>query len=97
MPCIISFSIGEPKIASGIFVGESPVIQSQQIENCGVEVVEVHWVVDGFSSEFVGGAVAEAAFDAASGHPEGKAGAIVSASAAVVFVGAAAKLSALIR
>ncbi len=80
-----------PAVAEGQFF----VIEAQEVEDGGVKVVHVDFVLDGFVAEFIGGAVGEAGFDAAAGEPGGEAEGVVVAAGAIFFgVGGAAKLAA---
>ena len=47
--------------------GEVFVVEAEEVEHGGVEVVERVDVFDGLESEFVGGAMADAGFDAGAG------------------------------
>lgn len=63
------------------------VIQPQQVQNCGVQIVDGADLVDGLVTEFVGGAVAEGAFDTRSGHPRGEAVRVVVAAVGSLLEG----------
>ena len=49
--------IGQAEIAAGVAVGELLVIEAQQVQDRGVQVVDVDRVFDGLEAEFVGRAV----------------------------------------
>ena len=57
--------VGQPEIASGVPVGEVFVLNSQQVKDRGVEVVDVDLVDHRLMPELIGLAVADAALDAA--------------------------------
>ena len=61
--------VGQPEISPGVVVGEFLVIEAQQRQECGVEIVDMNWVFSGRESELVGGAVHGAALHAAAGQP----------------------------
>ena len=61
--------VGQSKVAPGIVVGQAFVIQAQQVQDRGVQVVDVDWVFNGVPAEFVGGAVSHASSDAAASQP----------------------------
>ena len=63
-----SGDIGEAEIAAAVAVGEAFVVEAEQVQHGGVEVVDVDGVVLGAEAEVVGGSVGDAAFDAASCH-----------------------------
>ena len=65
--------VGEAEAAAVVGVGELLVIEAELVEDGGVDVVDVGFVDGGVVADFVGFAVAHAAFDAASGHPGGEA------------------------
>ena len=46
-------------------------VQSQQVQNGGMPIVDVHFALYGFVAVFVGGSVAESALYAATGYPSG--------------------------
>ena len=51
--------VGQPQVASGVSVGQTLVIEPEQVEDRGVQVVNVHRVLDSVVAEFVGFAVGE--------------------------------------
>ena len=61
-------------------VSEALVVESEQVQDGGVEVMDGDHVLDGFVSELIGGPVAKAFFDTGSSHPAGKPGRVVVAS-----------------
>src|SRR6266567_35295 len=65
-------SVGQPEITPAVGVGELQVVYAEQIEDSGVEIVHVHGLLHGLIAEVVGGAVCDAALDAAPGHPQRK-------------------------
>ena len=46
-----------PKVAAGVAIGELLVIEAQQVQHRGVQVVNVDLLLDGLKAEVVGGAV----------------------------------------
>lgn len=82
--------IGESEVASGVAVSEFFVVEAEEVQHGGVEVVDVDAIFDGLESEFVGGAVDVSAFDAAACEPCGEA--VVIVIAAVDFSGVGAGL-----
>ena len=52
------------------FVGELGVIDSQAVQNRGVEVVDIHWIFHDVVTEVIGLAEGDAAFNATAGHPQ---------------------------
>lgn len=91
----MSMHIGQTEITSIIAIGEPFVIESQLVKEGGVQVVHMHLVLHGVVSEFIGGAVTESGFEAATGQPHGETARVVVASGAIVFrIGSAAKFTA---
>jgi hypothetical protein len=69
--------IRQPVIPSRVAEGEAFVVEAEEVEDGGVEVVDVDLVLDRTEAEVVGGAVGEAAADAAAGQPGGEAPVVV--------------------
>ena len=59
----IAVNIGEAEVTAGVAVGELLVVDSEDVEDGGMEVVHMHFVLLGIVAEIVGGAVAVARFD----------------------------------
>ena len=76
----MAVDIGEAEVSAGVAVGELFVVEAHEVENGGVEVVDVDFVFDGGKAEFVGGAVGETAFDTTSCKPDGEAMVVVVAT-----------------
>jgi hypothetical protein len=74
--------VGQAEIAAGVSVGEAGVIEAEQVQEGGMEVVDVDRFFDGAVAELIGGAISHAAFDSAAGEPDGKAPVIVISTAA---------------
>src|SRR5262245_53486903 len=81
--------IRQPKIASLEKVGQFFVIESEQVQQRGVEVMDVDFVDLRFVAEIVGLPVDEARFAAAARKPNGEAGWAVVASGEGVVLAAA--------
>src|SRR5450631_568636 len=62
-------SVGQAEITTAVRIREFQVIDAEQIQNGGVQVMHVGRFFDGFVPEVISGAVGDAALDAASGHP----------------------------
>ena len=72
--------VGQAEVAAGVAVGEPLVVEAQQVQHRGVQVVNVNGVFDRREAEFVGGAVDRAPFHAASRQPAGEAVMVVVAA-----------------
>ena len=86
--------IGQPEVTAGITVGEAFVIDAQQVQNRGVQIVDVDSIMDGAKTEVVRFAVRHATFDASAGHPCCEAEMIVITTVAVFGRRRAAKFAA---
>src|SRR5713101_2570278 len=64
--------VGETEVPALELVGEPLVVDAQQVEHGGVQVVHRDDILDGVVAEVVGAAVRDAALDAAAGQPDGK-------------------------
>jgi hypothetical protein len=64
-----SVDVGQAVVAALEFVGELMMVDSQAVQDCGVEVVDVDRVADDIVAVVVGFAVGDSATDASSGHP----------------------------
>ena len=52
--------VGQTKIAAGVTVGQPFVVEAQQVQQRGVQVVDADSILDGAESEVVGRAVGQA-------------------------------------
>ncbi len=68
----IPADIGQAVVAAAVAVGQLFVVDAHQVQDGGVEIVDVDFVFHGVPAEFVGRAVGHAAFDAAAGEPHGE-------------------------
>ena len=75
-----AFNVRQPEVAAGVAVGELLVVEAQEVQNRGVQVVDVDAVLDGLEAEVVGRAVDVAAAHAAAGQPHREAVVIVVAA-----------------
>jgi len=61
--------IGEAKISTCIPVGEPLIVQTQQVENRCLKIVDVHLAFDDTVTKVVRIAVSQTAFHSATSHP----------------------------
>jgi hypothetical protein len=66
----IAVDIRKPEIATAVIECEGFVIETQKVQDRGVPVVNVDWILNGLIAEFVGGPIGKTAFYAAAGHPD---------------------------
>jgi four helix bundle protein len=90
----LAMNIRQAEITAAVAVCEPLVIEAHQVQDGGVEIVDMHAVLDGVNSEFVGRAVDHAAADSATGHPHGETGAVVVAAALALGSGRASEFAA---
>ena len=64
--------VGEARIPAGVAVGQPGVIKAEQVQNRGVQVVDVDLLLDRPKAEFIGGAMHVPALDAAARQPHGE-------------------------
>jgi hypothetical protein len=72
--------VGEAEVAALGAEGELGVVEAEEVKDGGVEVVHVDGIFGDVEAEVVGGAVGEAFFDAAAGHPDGEGTVVVIAA-----------------
>ena len=65
--------ISEPIVATLITVGEAFMVDPEEVEYGGLQVVDMDGILDGCVAELVGGSVGGAAADAPACHEEGEA------------------------
>ncbi len=76
--------VGQAEVAAVEAVGQLRVVEAHQVQDRGVDVVDVDSVLDGLVAELVGGSVLDAALDAAAGHPGGEGVRVVVAARATL-------------
>ena len=76
-----------------VTVHEVEVVNAQQMQDGGVQIMHVETVLHGPQAEFVRFADHLAAFHAAAGHPHGEAGGIMVATIALLAHGCAAEFT----
>ena len=64
-------------MATGVMVSEFIVLQTQKMQDGGVEVTEMDFVIDRCGSGITGTTVDVSTFNTASGQPEGEAAGVV--------------------
>ena len=79
--------VGQAEISSRMAIGQLFVVQSQQVQNGGMPIVDVHFALYGFVAVFVGGSVAESALYPAACHPSGVSLVVVVAAVSALGVG----------
>src|SRR3954452_16990024 len=76
----VTVHIRKAKVAARVTVRQLLVVETQQVQEGGVQVVDVDGILHGTEAELVGGAVDLSALDAAAGHPDREAVRVVIAS-----------------
>ena len=75
--CDVAIYVGESKVTAGVVPGQMRMVQTEQVQDRGVQVVQCHAILDGVVSELVGGTVTDAAFHTAACHPDSEAVCVV--------------------
>src|SRR5262245_48969396 len=84
----VAVDISETEVAAGVAEGEFFVIETEQPQDCGVQIVDVDFVFDGRKSELIRRAVDIAATDAATRQPHAEAVVVVIAAIDLAGIGA---------
>ena len=79
--------VGEPEISARVAEGQRLVIEAHEMENRGVEIVDVDGILHDVDSQFVGHPVGHSAFDAPARHPDGEPVGVMIASHVVLVDG----------
>ena len=53
----LAMHVGQAEVAAAVAVGEAGMVQAHQVQDGGVQVVDVHAVFDGVEAELVGRAI----------------------------------------
>src|SRR6185437_16005904 len=85
---------GEAFVAAVAGEGESFVVEAEDVEDGGVDVVDVDLILDGVEAELVGRAEGEARLDAAAGHEHAEAVGVMVAAVLPLGHGGAAEFAA---
>ncbi len=83
-----SVDVGEAEIASGVAEGELFVVEADEFQQGGVQIVYVHGFFDSFETEFVGGPMCITSADTTACEPHCEAPVVVIASVDFSGVGA---------
>src|SRR3954447_3951653 len=86
--------VGQAEVAAGVAIRQTLVVEPEQVEDRGVQVVIVHLVLDRGEPELVGPAVADAPLHAAAGQPDRISLGVVVAAVGPLGVRRAAELGA---
>lgn len=81
-----SMDVGESEVPTIISEGEFLVVESEQMEECGMQIVHMDFILYGMVAEFVGFAKGEAGFYPSSSEEQGETIGIVIASGSI-FLG----------
>src|SRR5262249_27051733 len=90
----ITVDVGQAEVAAGVPERQPLVVQTHEMKNGRVQVVDVDAVLDGTEAELVRRPVGHAALDAAAGHPHREAPVVVVAAVAALAGRGAAELAA---
>ena len=85
--------VSQSHVASCISVRQVLVVESKDVQNRCVQVVNVHRVVHRFIAKFVSLAICHAGYNTTSGEPEGKTFVVVISSVIILPVRSATELA----
>ena len=68
----VAVDVGQAEVAALAAEGEAFVIDTKLVQDGGVEVVDVDFVLGGVVAKLICGTVGDAGFHAPSGHPHGE-------------------------
>ena len=77
--------VGQAEVAAVVAVGQLLVVEAEQVQDRGVQVVDADAVDDRLVADLVGLAVVDAALDAAAGQPDGEGVRVVVAAGAALL------------
>ena len=73
----LAMHVGQTPLDAVVIEAQSLVIETEQMENRGMQVMPRNRTLDRFPAEFIGGSECHSRFEPGSGHPAGEAVAIV--------------------
>lgn len=76
----LTMHVGQAEVSTAVAVGQSLVVQAHQVQDRGVEIVNVDGILGGHVAELVGVAVGEPTLHAASREPHREASAVMIAT-----------------
>src|SRR5262245_1049045 len=88
----VAVHVGEPEVAARVAVGQLLVIEPHEMQDRGVEVVDVDFLFAHGRPNFIGRAISESALDPAAGQPGRENGRVMAAAFWPVGAGRAAEL-----
>src|SRR4051794_7926265 len=68
----LAVDVGQAEVAARVAEGQLLVVEAEQVQDRGMEVVHAHQGLHGLEPEVIGRAVDRAALDAAPGEPDGE-------------------------
>ena len=89
----MAVDVGEAHVSRRKAKGAFGVVDAKEVKHGGVEVVDLHFVFDGFVSPFVGRTVGHPGFYAAAGEPSGEAEGVVVAAIPSLSEGCSAEFT----
>ena len=72
--------IGQTEVTAGVAVGQSFVVETHEVQNRRVQVMNVHRVLDSLKTKFIGRAVDDSPLHPATGEDHREAGRVVVAA-----------------
>lgn len=65
----IARDVRQPVVAACVAVRELFVIDAQQVQDCGLEIVDMDWILGNVEAKIIGRSMSVTGFDAATGQP----------------------------
>src|SRR5207244_2777245 len=87
-------NICQAKVAAGVAVGELLVVQAEQVQDGGVQIVHVNLIFDGVIAVVIRSAILHTGLNPAAGHPHGEAMGVMIAPVVTLGNGGTAELAA---
>jgi len=87
-------NIGETEIPSGITIGQSLMVETQEVQDCGMEVMDMNSILDAPKTKLIGLPVSHSPSHTTTGEPRRKAMMIMVATIPVFTGGCPAKFTA---
>ena len=83
----MAVDVGQAALDAVVVVRQLFMVQAEQVQRCGVQVVAVGRMFGGQVAEIVGGSVADSAFDSSAGQPGGERSAVVVSTGSACSLG----------
>jgi hypothetical protein len=86
-------NVGQSKVATAVAKSEFFVIESEEMQESGVQIINVHTIFDGLVAEVIGSTVMKSSFYPSACHPDGEGMGVVITTERALRVGGSSKLA----